>query len=180
MKNYTVVKRYAQALLDLGKADGKYGQYGQELAQLAAALADTGEAARALISPVFPERVRRKMLLAVLKRADLSPLVNNFMQLLLDKGHLGELAGIAETYNRMADAEKGVIRVQVTSASPLSEAELTIIRGALTRFTKSPVTLTRKQDPAIIGGLVARLGDLTIDGSIRTQINKLSGLLDAL
>lgn len=180
MKNYTVVKRYAQALLDLGRADGQYEQYGRELTQLSAALAGAGEAARALISPVFPEGVRRKMLLAVLQRAALSPLVNNFVRLLLDKGHLGELADIAEAYNRMADAEKGVIQAQVTSAGPLSAAELAAIREALNRFAKRQVELTVNQDPAIIGGLVARLGDLTIDGSVRTQINKLSGLLDAL
>ena len=180
MKNHTVIKRYAQALLELGKADGQYGQYGQELKVLAGAVTDLGEAARPLTSPAFPEGVRQKMLDAILAKASLSPMVTNFVHLLMDKGRLGELVDIAEKYNQLADEEKGLVRASVTTAKPLTPKEIEAIAESLKKFAGRQVELSVTEDPAIIGGVVARLGDLTIDGSVRTQINKLAEKLDNL
>lgn len=180
MKNQTVIKRYARALLALGQADGQFAQYGRELTSLVGALAESGDAAKALVSPALPEGVRRKMLLAILEKAALSPMVGNFLQLLLDKKRLTDLPDIAETYNHLADSANGIVRARVTSALPLTAEDLTAIGDALGRFTSAKVELTADQDPSLIGGLVAQLGDLTIDGSVRTQIHKLSGLLDTL
>ncbi len=180
MKNQTVIKRYARALLALGQADGRFAQYGQELTSLAGVLAESGETARALVSPALPEGVRRRMLLAILGKAALSPMVNNFLQLLLDKNRLADLPEIAAAYNQLSDAANGLVRARITSARPLAPEDLAAIGDALGRFTSAKVELTADQDPSLIGGLVARLGDLTIDGSVRTQINKLSGLLDTL
>ena len=180
MKNHTVIKRYAQALLELGKADGKYVQYGQELKVLAGALADLGEAARPLTSPAFPEGIRQKILGAILVKASLSPMVTNFVHLLMDKGRLVELADIAEKYNQLADEEKGLVRATITTAKPLNPKEIKDISESLKKFAGRQVELSVTEDPAIIGGVVARLGDLTIDGSVRTQINKLAEKLDNL
>ncbi len=180
MKNQTVVKRYARALLELGIADGQYVQYGRELKDLAEALGRAGETARALTSPAFPEGVRRKMLDQVLNRTSLSPLVNNFVRLLMDKGRLVELPDIAAAYNALADEQQGLVQATITSAGTLTKAQVESIRAALGVFSKRQVNLTLKEDPAIIGGLVAQMGDLIIDGSVRTQIDKLSGILGVL
>jgi len=180
MKNHTVIKRYAQALMDLGKADGKYAQYGQELKALAGAVADLGEAARPLTSPAFPEGVRQKMLEAVLSKAALSPMVTNFVHLLMDKGRLGELADIAEKYNQLADEENGVVQATITTAKTLTPNEIGAIAQSLNKFAGRKVELSVTEDPDVIGGVVARLGDLVIDGSVRTQINKLAEKLDNL
>ncbi|MDR3037823.1 MAG: ATP synthase F1 subunit delta [Candidatus Adiutrix sp.] len=180
MKNQTVINRYARALLSLGLDDGQYGRYGEELESLAEALAALGEEAKTLTSPLYPAGVRRRMLDQILTRAALSPLVTNFVGLLLDKGHLGELNGIAATYNSLVDAEKGLIRARLTSAAPLEEAEIKAVQAALSKFSGRRVELSLDQDPGLIGGVVARLGDLTIDGSLRTQITKLAERLDRL
>jgi F-type H+-transporting ATPase subunit delta len=180
MRNQTIAKRYARALLALGQADGRFAQYGGELTGLARLIAESGETAKALVSPAFPEGVRRKMLSAILEKAAVSPLVANFLQLLLEKNRLAGLSDIAEAYGRLADAAGGVVRARITSAAPLAPDDLKAIGAALGRFTAAKVELTVERDPGLIGGLVARLGDLTIDGSVRTQINKLSGLLDTL
>lgn len=180
MKNHTVVKRYARALLELGKADGQYARYGQELKELTASFNGAGDIVKVLVSPVFPKGLCRNMLDRIIKGAGLSPLVANFIYLLMDKGRLADLPDIAEAYNVLSDAEKGVVRAQLTSATPLESKEVEAIRSSLSKFTGKTVELSLTEDPAIIGGLVAKLGDLTIDGSVRTQINKLSEQLDAL
>lgn len=180
MKNHTVAKRYARALLELGKADGQYVRYGQELKDLAASFDGAGEIVKALLSPAFPLRLRQGMVDKIIKNAGLSPLVANFVHLLMDKGRLADLPDIAEAYNVLSDAEKGVVRAQLTSANPLDLKEVEAIRVSLSKFTGKTVELSLAEDPGLIGGLVAKLGDLTIDGSVRTQINKLSEQLDAL
>jgi len=180
MKNQTVVNRYARALLGLGLADRQYDRYGLELKELAGALAALGEEAKALVSPSYPAGVRRKMLESILARAALSPLVTNFVQLLMDKGHLGRLGEVAATYNALADVEKGLIRAKLTSASPLNEAVIEAVKTSLSRFSGRQVELTVDQDPGLIGGVVARLGDLIIDGSVRTQLGRLASSLEKL
>jgi F-type H+-transporting ATPase subunit delta len=180
MKNQTVVNRYARALLSLGVADGLYDRYGLELKELADALAALGEEARSLVSPSYPAGVRRKMLSLILTRAALSPMVTNFVQLLMDKGHLGRLSEVAATYNALADAEKGLIRARLTSASPLSGEEIEAVKTSLRRFSGRQVELTVDQNSDLIGGVVARMGDLIIDGSVRTQISRLAASLENL
>ena len=180
MKNQTVVNRYARALLNLGLADGQYDRYGQELKGLAEALTAVGEEAKTLISPSYPAGVRWKMLDLILDRAALPPLVSNFVRLLMDKGHLGRLGEMAVTYNALADVEKGLIRARLTSAFSLSETEIEEIKTSLSHFSGRQVVLTVEQDPGLIGGVVARLGDLVIDGSVRTQLGRLAASLDRL
>jgi F-type H+-transporting ATPase subunit delta len=180
MKNQTIVNRYARALLSLGLADDQYDRYGLELKELAGALADLGEEAKALVSPGYPAGIRRKILDLILARAALSPLVANFVQLLMDKGHLGRLGEMAATYNALADVEKGLVRARLTSASPLSTAEIEAVKTSLSRFSGRQVELTADQDPGLIGGVVVRLGDLIIDGSVRTQLGRMAASLDRL
>ncbi len=180
MKNLTVAKRYAQALLSLGLADGNFAAYGEQLAALTEAFQGAGEEAKALASPIYPQQFQRKALNAIAAKAELSPLVTNFLNLLLDKGRLGELEAISEAYSALADAERGIVRAKITSAAPLSEEQTQAIAASLNKFTGKNVELTVEQDAAIIGGLKAQLGDLTIDGSVRTQLAKLAERLDNL
>ena len=180
MKNHTLNKRYARALMSLGLDDGNFDKYGQELSQLSTAMLGLGDELACLTSPILPEAIRRKMLLAILSKASLSPIVSNFAQLLLDKGHLADLPDITKAYQTMSDKEKGIVRAQITSAVPLGPSDIKDLGLSLNKFTNSQVLLTIEHDPSIIGGLVARMGDLVIDGSVRTQLNKLSERLDRL
>jgi len=180
MKNQTIVNRYARALLSLGLADGQYDRYGLELKELAGALAELGEEAEILVSPGYPAGLRRKILELILARAAVSPLVANFVQLLQDKEHLGRLGDVTAAYNALVDAEKGLVRAGLTSAAPLSEAEIEAVKASLGRFSGRQVELTASQEPALIGGVVVRLGDLIIDGSVRTQLGRMAARLERL
>ena len=180
MKNHTVAKRYARALLELGVADGQFGKYERDLSDLAQAIRDAGETAKFLTSPAFPDGVRRKALKAILDKASLSPMVNNFVNLLMDKGRLGDLEDIYAAYKLLANEVQGVVPATIISAAPLSAAEVEAIGDSLHKFADRKVELTVTEDPSIIGGLIAKMGDLTIDGSVRTQLAKLAERLDNL
>ena len=180
MKSQTIAKRYAKALLILGLEDGNYNQYCRELSDLNAVFTALATEMKALVSPIYPARVRRDILEAILGKAGLSPMVANFIRLLFEKGRLVEFSTISEVYSDLVDAQNGIKRGTLVSAVPLGEAELNEIKTALGKFAGSKVELKVIEDPAIIGGVVARLGDLTIDGSVRTQINKLSQSLAAI
>jgi len=180
MKNQAIVNRYARALLSLGLADGQYERYGQELKELAGALAGLGEEAEILVSLAYPAGIRRSILERILARAAVSPLVANFVLLLQDKEHLGRLGEVTAAYNALVDAEKGLVRAVLTSASPLSAAEMEALKTSLSRFSGRQVELTARQEPGLIGGVVVRLGELIIDGSVRTQLGRLAASLERL
>jgi len=180
MKDKTIVNRYARALLSLGLADGQYDRYGRELQELAGALAGLGEEAEILVSLAYPAGIRQKILALILARAAVSPIVANFVQLLLDKSHLNRLSEVAVVYNALVDAEKGLVRAALTSASPLSAAEIEAVRTSLSRFSGRQVELTVDQEPDLIGGVVVRLGELIIDGSVRTQLGRMAARLERL
>jgi F-type H+-transporting ATPase subunit delta len=98
------------------------------------------------------------------------PLARHFLRMLLTKGRLGALAEIVEEYRTLADEQAGVLRAAVTSAAPLTEADTERLRGLLgARFGKS-IVLTAVVDPGLIAGLIVRIGSLSFDGSIRSQL----------
>jgi F-type H+-transporting ATPase subunit delta len=175
-----LVKRYAKALLTLGQEEGQIREYGQELRSFVQLLEEAGESGAALTSPFFPKDQRGQALAAILDKAGLSLTVNNFLNLLHRKGRLSLLAPIVEAYAKLLDEAEGVIRGTLTTATPLSDSQLSAIKGALNTMSGAKVELEVKIDPTIIGGLVARLGDLVVDSSLQTQLRLLETKLSAL
>jgi len=100
-------------------------------------------------------------------------MVSNLLQLLLDKHRLNVVDGVAIAYQEMLDEVENVRRARVQTAIFLDEATQNRLRKTLEKLTGSTVVMEVEEDPAIIGGLVAKVGDLVLDGSVRTQINSL-------
>jgi F-type H+-transporting ATPase subunit delta len=96
--------------------------------------------------------------------------VQRFVLLLLERRRISALPAIARAYLELADAHTGRVRALVTSAQPLSPAEADRVRRSLEQRTGKKVIMETAVDPALIGGVVARVGDLVLDGSVRTQI----------
>ena len=93
-----------------------------------------------------------------------------FLLLLFEKGRIGFLASINEFYQALADELKGVARASLTSATELGDETIEKIRAALSKRTGRDIILEVEQDPGLIGGIVTRIGDLVLDGSIKTQL----------
>jgi F-type H+-transporting ATPase subunit delta len=107
---------------------------------------------------------------AVIDKVNISKVMASFLLLLFDKGRFGFLSDINEFYNKLADELKGVVRASLVSATELSSETVDKIRTTLSKRTGKDIILEVEQDPSLIGGIVSRIGDLVLDGSIATQL----------
>ena len=174
MRNFTISRRYAKALLSLGKEDGNYLKYGEELKAFSDLLNRETQARYVLQSPIFDFTSRNKLLKAILEKTGFSLTVNNFIQLLLVKGRIRYLDDIVVYYFQLTDELSNIKRAVVTAAVRLSDDIIQRIQVALKEVVQKEVVVTVNQDPSIIGGIVAQVGDLTLDGSLKTQLKSLT------
>ena len=177
MINLSLARRYAKALLSIGKEDGRYKEYGEELSSFAYLLEREAELQNAIVNPMYPRDDRKKVLDKILEMIQLNPIVKNFINLLFDKQRIDGVLQINEVYQILVDQLENISRAKVTTASPLSEEMIGRIRQALEKITGGTVVLDVADDPSIIGGLVAQVGDLVLDGSVRTQLQSLKETL---
>ena len=170
MKNLAVARRYAKALLLIGKEDGRAEKYKDELVGVAALMEREKELEQAISNPLYIAEGRKKVLQTVIGKLDLSNVMQSFLLLLFDKGRIGFLGSISEFYEKFADELKGIARASLVSASELSSEAVEKIRAALSKRAGKDIILEVEQDPSLIGGIVTRIGDLVLDGSIKTQL----------
>ena len=170
MKNLAIARRYAKALLLIGKEDGQAESYRDELALVAGLVEQEKALDQALTNPLYDAGARKKVLLTVIEKLGLSKVMSSFMVLLFDKRRIGFIGPINEFYQRMADELRNVARASLVSATELTSETVDKIRGALSARTGKDIVLEVKQDPALIGGIVTRIGDLVLDGSLKTQL----------
>jgi len=170
MKKMSVARRYARALLILGKEEDQADLYGEELNRFAQLIASESEFRQVISNPLYGAEKRKMILTQVLEKMDLSRVINSFLLLLFDKRRLGFVDSINEFYQRLADELKGIARAGLISATDLSSDSIEQIRTALSQLTGKEIIIEFEQDPGLIGGVVARIGDLVLDGSIKTQL----------
>jgi len=170
MKNLAIARRYAKALLLIGKEDGQAESYRDELAVVAGLVEQEKALDHALTNPLYDVEARKKVLLTVIEKLGLSKVMSSFIVLLFDKRRIGFIGPINDFYQRMADELRNVARASLVSATELTSETVDKIRGALSARTGKDIVLEVNQDPALIGGIVTRIGDLVLDGSIKTQL----------
>jgi F-type H+-transporting ATPase subunit delta len=107
----------------------------------------------------------------------ISELALSSLRLLAKRRRLGAVADVARELERMVDDDAGVLRASVTSAAALSEAYLDKLRQELEKATGRKVIISHRQDPSLVAGVVTRIGDKVVDGSVRAR---LSSFRDAL
>ncbi|KIX14520.1 ATP synthase F1 subunit delta [Dethiosulfatarculus sandiegensis] len=173
MTSQIVAKRYAKALLEIGREDGLMEQYGRELVEMAALLTDTADLMPVLANPVFELESRKAILETIVEKMGLSPIVANFFKLLLDRRRITAAADISLVYAGLLDEAKGITRAEVSSAAPLSDDEVSGISEVLRQVAGQEVQVEVKEDPSLIGGVIARIGDLVLDGSVKSQLQSL-------
>jgi F-type H+-transporting ATPase subunit delta len=169
----SVARRYARALLQIGIEDGNLERMGREVGVLARALKRSEELSQTLANPVFPRSEREKVLRALLDRIGATQAVVNFTRLLLDRERVAVLPDIARELDVMIDARAGRVAAKVTSAAPLDEAQKKRLIKTLESLSGKKVDMTMEQDPSLLGGLVAQVGDVVYDGSLRTQLERI-------
>ena len=170
MKNLKIARRYAKALLIIGKEDDKAESYKEELDRFSDLITREKELEQAITNPLYDVGGRKKVLQAVIDKTGVSKVLASFLLLLFDKGRFGYLSDINEFYKKLADELKGIVRASLVSAAELSSETVEKIRTTLSKKTGKDIILEVEQDPSLIGGIVSRIGDLVLDGSIKTQL----------
>ena len=169
MRNLAIARRYAKALLLIGKEDDQTDIYRREL-EMVAQIVEREELAYALTNPLYDAAGRKKLLAAIMAKLNLSKVMGSFLNLLFDKGRIGFLGYINEFYQKLADELKGVARASLVSAGELTPETIEKIRTTLSQKAGKDIILEVEQDPGLIGGIVTKIGDLVLDGSIKTQL----------
>jgi F-type H+-transporting ATPase subunit delta len=174
----TIAARYAGAVYELGVEGGNLPRLAEEFGALAASYQGVPELRAALESPIVDERARRALLEELATRMGLGPITRNTVGLLASRHRLSLLPYVARALNRLSDERSGVARAQVTSAAPLPVAFLERLAAELSRSTGKRVIVEHEVDPSLIGGVVTRVGDRVIDGSVKSRLATLRrGLL---
>jgi F-type H+-transporting ATPase subunit delta len=168
-----VSKRYAKALFSLGQEDGNFEQYGQELSDFETFFQDNTDFRQVIINPVFALEDRRKVLQVVLDKSNFSGVVKNFLNLLLDKNRVGAIEAITVYYARLTDEVSGIARAEIVTARPLKEEALGRIEKSLEELTSKKIKPEVREDKGLIGGVVVKIGDLVLDGSVKAQLEGL-------
>ena len=177
MKQTILARRYAKALFAVGKEQENYEEYNQALQGLAELYVSKPEVADALTNPLYPMDIREKVMAGMIKSMGVDKVMGNFLNLLIQKKRVVILPEIAEGFQAMVDEEKNISHGNVISAFELSAELQENVQKTLEKLTGKKVKLTTSVDPSIIGGIIAKVGDLVLDGSIKTQ---LAGLKDSI
>ena len=166
-------RRYARAFVQIGVAGNNLDVMGAELRSLAKALKDSPELGVTLTNPAFPRSDRRKVVAAVLARIGASASTRTFAMLLLERDRFSSVPAIAREVDAMIDARAGRVVAEVASATPLSANQLQQLQASLEKISGKQVDIRKREDPALLGGMTAKLGDTLYDGSLRSQLRAL-------
>jgi len=166
--------RYALALFELARNEKKLGPVSASLAALKAALAESADFRTLTSSPLIGRAEGGKAVLATAAAMKLDPLTSNFLGVLARNGRLGQLGAVIRAFNTLAARHRGEITAEVTSARPLDDGQVDAIKDNLKTRFGTDIAVDLNVDPAILGGLVVKVGSRMIDGSIRTKLNTLA------
>lgn len=168
-----MARRYAKALLSLGEEENRLDALTREVRSLGDAVASSDELRSVLASPVIPQESRNAVMRELAKRLALSPSVRDAALLLTDRRRGASIPEVATALEALVDERSGKVKAEVTSAAPLTDAQALRVQSALERLTGRKISLSRKVDAALIGGVVARVGDRVFDGTVRTRLEQL-------
>jgi F-type H+-transporting ATPase subunit delta len=168
-----IAGRYAQALLELGVAQGDLDKIVEEMAIFAAAWEASADLRNAVENPLVAHPAKKAVVGDLADRIGATITSRHALMLLVDRRRAKVLPAIARRLRELADARKGILRAQVTTAAPLSAAYYTRLQARLEGMTGKRVLIERNVDPSLIAGVVTRIGDRIIDGSLRTRLHSL-------
>lgn len=169
-----LARRYARALLELARESGALATAGEELAAVAAAFDDPRLRA-VVLNPAVDAGARRKVVRGMVGALGVSPWVGNLVRLLADRDRLMLLPQVAQAYDALVDAEVGRTRVRIRAAAPLGAAEKAELADLAKQLVGAQeVLVTTEVDAELIGGVILDTDGTVWDGSVRTQLARMS------
>jgi F-type H+-transporting ATPase subunit delta len=169
-------KRYARAVFELANEAGEVPEWAERLVKLRDLLSDAGVSA-VLTNPTIATEQRMQLISSAPHALD--PESTNLAKLLIESNRVGEIAGLADEYERLADEADGRVRATITTAVELAPTERDRVAEELSKRLGKGVRLDAIVDPAILGGLTLQYGDRLVDASIATRLQQLRRRLAA-
>jgi F-type H+-transporting ATPase subunit delta len=174
LTNKTAAIRYARALLDVAvKEKADLEQIERELSQFADLFKQYPLLEKVLLNPAVPVPRKRAAVADLLAQVRFVPIVSKLLALLADRDRLVLVPDLLASYRDRLLDHRGVVRAEVTTASALDQSRADAIQKSLAGVTGRTVLLATKIDPAVIGGMVARIGSTVYDGSVTRQLEKM-------
>lgn len=173
MVSGSLARRYARAVIEIGTAKGNLDKLGADLRNLAQAMKASEELVVVLTNPAIRRADRRKVVDALLARVGAADETRRTIYLMLDGERLSTLPALSREVDAMIEARAGRVTAEITSARPLDATQLSQITAALEKLSGKKVVVEKREDPELLGGVVAKLGDRVYDGSLRTQLRAL-------
>jgi len=165
--------RYATALFELARDEKSVDAVMADLDKFEAMLAGSADLKRLVRSPIFGADVQGKAIASILDDAKITGVSAKFLKLLTSNRRLFAVSDVIRAFRALVARFKGEATADVTVAEPLSDKNLDALKTALKSVTGKDVALNVKIDPAIIGGLVVKLGSRMVDSSLRTKLNSI-------
>ena len=166
--------RYASALFDLARDQGQIDAVSRSLEVLNQALLDSREFAELVASPVVSREEAGDAFAALAPQLGLDPLTTNFLGVMARNGRKNQLRNVIRAFRRLAAEHRGETTADVITARPLNDDQIAALKTQLRARAGRDVTIDAQVDPAILGGMVVKLGSQMIDASIRTKLNRLA------
>jgi F-type H+-transporting ATPase subunit delta len=165
-----VAERYASAFFDLARERSEIDRVEGQLRSVAGMLDDSTDFRRLVASPVFSAEEQERAVGAVADKAGITGLTGNFLRLVARNRRLFALRDMIRGFRQMAAEHRGEVTAEVTSAHPLGDEQVSALKAALKQKLGKDVTLDMSVNPALLGGLVVKVGSRMIDTSLRTRL----------
>lgn len=168
-----VARRYARALIDLGVETNSLEAIVRDITAVAELVEQNAELRDVRDNPQVTTTARSAVFGEVAQRMGAHQLSKNALMFLSDRGRLRVLPAIAKALREEADRRAGIVRAHVSSAAPLADSYIARLTQALEARFQKKVVVQRTVDPSLIAGVVTRVGDTIIDGSVRARLTEL-------
>jgi F-type H+-transporting ATPase subunit delta len=176
MAELAVVRRYARALFDTASRGGSVDQVEEELKIVAEMLRDVPRLARVFNAPTIPVE-KKKGLLKTAFGQSVGPLTARFLEVVVTRRREEILSQVYAEFGRLANESRNILPVHVTAAVDLTDAEKDALAASLAKRTGKRVVLDVAVDAQILGGMMLRMGDTVIDGSVKSRLDQLRAQL---
>ncbi|MEF2072093.1 F0F1 ATP synthase subunit delta [Consotaella aegiceratis] len=168
-----VAERYAQSLFELANEQGSIDRVESELVGYQDLIDESADFRRLVESPAFTAEQQLRAISAVVDKSQASELTGNFLKVIASNRRLFVLPSMIRAFRRLAAEGRGEMEAEVVSAQPLTDEQRRELSEAVGAYANKTISLHEQVDPAVLGGLIVRIGSRQIDTSIRTKLNSL-------
>ena len=173
MLNIQLARKYSTAIFEIAQEEQKLEEYGKELAQVRKELFSVPGAREFFQNPLVQPKAKKELITKLFSK-ELSKIVYHFLMLLVDKRRIALLDAIEEGYRDLSNKAQGIIIADVTTAGEMGAKQQEKLKAKLVSVTGKKVQLRMHRDERLIGGVVVKIGDKRMDGSVQGRLAALS------